>query len=238
MLTLHAGTATHRGLVRERNEDSLVASGSVFAVADGMGGHAAGDVASRIAVSHLHLLGQQSAVVTQDVTEALSSANTQILASAGRRRDQLGMGTTICGIALVEIDDVPHWLVFNIGDSRVYRFTDGLLRQITTDHSEVTELVAAGELSEQQARTYERRHVITRSLGTVPSPIADLWVLPQIAGERFLVCSDGLHGEVDDAAIAAALSSQPDPQRAADHLIALALAAGGRDNVTVIVVGP
>jgi PPM family protein phosphatase len=126
--------------------------------------------------------------------------------------------------------------VFNVGDSRVYRFADGAVAQLTTDHTEVAELVAAGDLTEEEARGHPLGNVLTRALGIVPAPEPDIEVFAASGAERFLICSDGLTLELDDAAIAAVLAATPDPAEAAERLVAAAVAAGGRDNVTAVVV--
>jgi PPM family protein phosphatase len=164
------------------------------------------------------------------------AGNHDILAAIEVDERQAGMGTTLTGLAIIDRSGDPRWLVFNVGDSRVYRFADDELTQLTVDHSEVEELVAAGRLSAAQAKEYPRRNVVTRSLGLVPAPAADVWVLAPAAPERFLVCSDGLTLELSDDSIAAVLRAESDPQRAADRLVAVTLDAGGRDNVTVLVI--
>ena len=143
--------------------------------------------------------------------------------------------TTLTGVAVVEVEGVPHLAVFNVGDSRVYRLGGDRMGQVTVDHSEVQELVTAGRLTAQQARVHPARHVITRSIGSDPGPAVDVVVLSPRPADRFLVCSDGLTGELDDAAIEALLAAAEAPQTAAESLVAAAVAAGGRDNVTVIV---
>ena len=136
----------------------------------------------------------------------------------------------------MSVAGLDHWVVFNVGDSRVYRLANDALAQVTVDHSEVTELVAAGEISAKSARTHPHRNVVTRSLGTDPAPNPDLWVFPPTAGERFLICSDGLTLELDDTVITDVLTTESDAQRAAETLVQRAVSAGGRDNVTAIVV--
>jgi protein phosphatase len=131
---------------------------------------------------------------------------------------------------------MPYWLVVNIGDSRTYRLSQGRFEQISVDHSEVQELVDAGEITAQEATVHPRRHVVTRALGTGDETEADYWLLPVEEGDRVLVCSDGLTGEVADDAILRILSSVADPQEAVDALIQAALRSGGRDNITAIVV--
>jgi PPM family protein phosphatase len=236
MLIVEFGAATDAGLVRERNEDRVLAEPRVFAVADGMGGHAAGDVASSLAVARLRDLAGRDDLRPEDVRAALDSANAEILASMAECGERTGMATTVAGLGMVRVGGVEHWVVFNVGDSRVYRFADGALSQVSVDHSEVEERVAAGRLTREEARWHPLRHVVTRSLGTEPGPVADLWVFPPAPGERFLLCSDGLPLELDDVEIRQVLVEVATPQQAADQLVARALLAGGRDNVTVVVV--
>jgi len=237
MLSISFGAATDTGAVREVNEDCMTAARGIAAVADGMGGHAAGDVASHLAVARLeHLQDAKTALNPDDLLAAIVDANGDILDSVASDRARDGMGTTLCGVGVVCVGGVDHWIVFNVGDSRVYRLNDDVLTQVTVDHSEVQELVAAGLLSREEARVDPRRNVVTRSLGTDPAPQADVWVFPPTPGERFLVCSDGLTLEIDDEQIAAVMRSEPDAQRAADALVAAAVSAGGRDNVTAVVV--
>jgi serine/threonine protein phosphatase PrpC len=235
MLTLRWGTATDVGRVRSLNEDSLLAVPTLFVVADGMGGHAAGEVASRLAVGEFARLAEQAPVSADDLAETVRLANEHILTEGAERGDRYGMGTTLTGVGVVSTEDGEQLAVFNVGDSRVYRFSEGRLDQVTVDHSAVQELVDAGRLTPQAARTHPRRNVVTRSLGSQPSPAPDVWLVPPVAGDRFLVCSDGLTGELEDPAIAELLGASPDPQAAADELVRQAVAAGGHDNVTVVV---
>jgi protein phosphatase len=223
MATIRAGAATDIGKIRRRNEDSALVSTGIYAVADGMGGHAGGDVASNLAVVALRRLADLPARGPYDVRDELARANDDILAAAAQEPALGGMGTTVTGLSLVCLDGAERWVVFNIGDSRVYRFADGKLEQLTTDH------IAPESVT-------QRRGVITRALGTAPGPEPDLWVRLAIPGERYLVCSDGLPLELDDQDIAEILDLHPDPQQAADELVRLAVVAGGRDNVTVVVV--
>lgn len=236
MIAAAWGAASDRGLVRAVNEDSLMAEPPVFLVADGMGGHAAGDLASRLAVAAFAALGGAERLNVEDALAAVARANQAILDAAREDRSRAGMGTTLAGLAVVAAAGSEHWMAFNIGDSRVYRLSADGLRQLTADHSEVAELVATGRISREEARTYPRRHVVTRSLGTEPPPEADCWVFPPEAAERFIVCSDGLTGELSDSEIGAAAREIGDPQELAQALVDRAVAAGGHDNVTVIVV--
>ena len=235
-LRVRWGSATDVGRVRDHNEDSLVADGMVFAVADGLGGHAAGEVASRIAVEALAELRGHPASGPDDVSEALREANRRILESQAGAPEQRGMGTTVAGLTVVDTAGREQWVVFNVGDSRVYRFADDDLSQVTRDHSEVRELMDAGVIDAAEAAVHPLRNVITRSLGSDPAPAVDTWVLPPTAGERFVVCSDGLSNELDDGKIMLVVRDQADPQVAADQLVGAAVRAGGRDNVSVVVV--
>jgi protein phosphatase len=227
MANIRAGAATDVGKIRRRNEDSLLVGTGVFAVADGMGGHAAGDVASRIAVEALQRLDEStgpSGVGALDVRDAIVQANADILAAAAADPSaQGGMGTTAAGLCLGIVDGDECWIVFNVGDSRVYRYADNALEQLTVDH------VAPESVT-------LRRGVITRALGTDPGPRPDLWVRTAVPDERYLVCSDGLPLEVPDEEIATVLSAFEDPAQAAEELVRRAVLAGGRDNVTVVVV--
>ncbi len=145
-------------------------------------------------------------------------------------------GTTVAGVAVAAHDGGPYWLVFNVGDSRVYRLADGALEQVSVDHSVVQELVDAGRLSPQDAEHHPERHIITRAISTGPAPSPDYWLIPAGPADRMLVCTDGLTQELDDDAIRYLLMDQPDPQEAAQGLVRAAVAAGGRDNVTAVVV--
>jgi serine/threonine protein phosphatase PrpC len=238
MLTLRWGSATDVGRVRTVNEDSVLAVPGLFVVADGMGGHAAGEVASQLAVAEFARLAERAPVRAEDLLETVRRANEHIVSAGAERGDRYGMGTTLTGVGVVgtgQFEQGEQLAVFNVGDSRVYRCTGGQLEQLTVDHSAVQELVDAGRLTAQAARTHPRRNVVTRSLGSQPSPVADLWLVQPVAGDRYLVCSDGLTGELEDPAIAELLRANPDPQAAADQLVSQALAAGGNDNVTAVV---
>ena len=235
-LQVRSGAATDVGRVRGHNEDSLLAGPSVFAVADGMGGHAAGEVASRLAIEAIGEVADRDDLVSDDVTEAVGEAHARILRSASRHPEQSGMGTTLTGLAAVTDDGASQWAVFNVGDSRVYRYAGGQLTQVTVDHSEVRELVDAGLITPEEAAHHPLRNIVTQSLGASWAPQVDLWVFPREPGERFVVCSDGLTGELTDAEISSLLVTHDDPQDAASALVEAAVAAGGRDNVTVVTV--
>ena len=226
------GSATDRGRVRRLNEDSLLAYPPVFVVADGMGGHSAGDVASRIAVEEFAGLAGRMTVTADDVHECVGRISQRIRGSVGER----SAGTTVAGVADASTVDGSYWLVFNIGDSRVYRWASGALEQISVDHSVVQELVDRGELALADAPSHPDRHVITRALGTDIEPEPDYWLLPAGSADRILVCSDGLTSELSDDDLGEILSSVSDPQNAAIALVDLAVRRGGRDNVSAVVV--
>lgn len=234
-IRLITGYGTDRGLRRELNEDSFLAVDPIFAVADGMGGHEAGEVASRECIwvlSQSEALAPGSRRATApDMQEALRQADIRI-----RQQTNARAGTTVSGVVLVEERGIPYWLVFNVGDSRTYRLSQGVFEQISVDHSEVQELVDAGYITAEQALVHPRRHVVTRALGTGGDTEADFWLMPVEEGDRLMVCSDGLTGEVSDEAIHRMLSTLGHPQDAVDALIQAALRNGGRDNVTVVVV--
>ena len=234
-LSLSYGYGTDRGLRRELNEDSFIASDPVFAVADGMGGHEAGEIASGMCVRALAAMPQlatgERSVTAAVIQQYLMKADSSIREATGARA-----GTTLTGAVVVEQMGMPYWLVMNIGDSRTYRLSQGQFAQVSVDHSEVQELVDAGEITPEEATVHPRRHVVTRALGTGDETEADYWLLPVEEGDRILVCSDGLNAELTDEHMFRILSTVGHPQDAVDALIQAALRNGGRDNVTVIVV--
>jgi len=231
------GYATDRGLRRALNEDSLLATDRLVAIADGMGGHEAGEVASALC---LKLLGEGLGTVLgrtdPDQLGALLERTDQQIIDVGAGR----AGTTLTGAVLVDemastAAAKPQLLVFNVGDSRTSLWSHDQLQQVSIDHSEVQEMVDSGQLSPDQAANYPRRHVITRALGINADSHPDFWLLPVAGTERILVCSDGLSSEVGDEKIEEILAYFPDPQQAAEELVQAALTAGGRDNISVIV---
>lgn len=231
MIRFCHGADSATGQVRRVNEDSYLALPPLYAVADGMGGHGAGDRASALAVEALAARARVRPLSVEAVLAALDEANQAIL----RDGEADGMGTTITGLASLETVGGSHLMVFNVGDSRVYRMVGGRLDQVTVDHSEVQELVLAGALTRDQARTHPRRNIVTRALGSAPALCPDHWLLPAIAGDRYLLCSDGLFNELPDDRILALLAAG-DPQQAAAALVAAADGTGGRDNITAVVV--
>nr|WP_314844731.1 protein phosphatase 2C domain-containing protein [uncultured Microbacterium sp.] len=231
-VVLNVAALTDVGLTRAMNEDSVLAASPVFLVADGMGGHDAGDKASAAVVAAFEpLVGTE--VTTAEIGAALARANETVEAIASQH--SRGAGSTLAAVALVEHDGTPHWLVFNVGDSRVYRLFANELDQLTVDHSLGQELVDAGEMRPEDLAGFAQRNVITRAIGASDN-IADSWLVPVIDGERLLLCSDGLSGEVGDESIRATLTMAGRPETAAAALVRRAKQSGGRDNITVIVI--
>lgn len=232
-LEVISGALTDPGLRRPANEDSFLASFPVYLVADGMGGHEAGDRASAAVIDAFRGFVGRSDVAPEEVAQAVYAAHGAVVEiAAGTTR---GAGSTLTGLVAVQQDGEQRWLVLNVGDSRVYRLLSERLEQLTIDHSVAQELVDAGRLTREQMSQYEGRNVITRAMGGERSP-ADYWLLPVVTGERLLICSDGLSGEVSDEGIRAGLLVGGSPTHTAGSLVAQALAHGGRDNVTAIVV--
>jgi PPM family protein phosphatase len=240
---LHYGVSTDVGLVREVNEDSVLAEPPVFVVADGMGGHDGGEIASRIVVEEFARLAESGYDPHEGPDVVLAT-----LRSSQRRLREYGAthrgsdggawhgGTTAVAAMLVEQGDGPGWLLTNLGDSRIYRFTRGELLRVSTDHSVVQELVDAGRISEEQALVHPERHIVTRALGG-PDPLdPDFFTLALAEAERVLLCSDGVTDLIRDTELAEVLGRTPDPRDAADQVVAAALAAGGVDNATAVVV--
>ena len=238
---LHHGSATDVGLVRTVNEDSMLVAPPVFVVADGMGGHSGGDVASRIVVEEFGRLADDYDPQrgTEQVADAFARAQTRIIEYGdAHRATQPGWhaGTTAVVAALIEDEGVPSWLLANLGDSRIYRLVGGGLDQVSRDHSVVQELVDAGQITAEEAAVHPERHVITRALGSPAWIRPDFFLVPLGSAERLLLCSDGVSGMIEDSAIEQILGSVTDPRDAADALVRAALEAGGRDNATAVVV--
>ena len=225
------GSRTDVGCVREHNEDSLVVAPPLYVVCDGMGGHAAGEVASEIAVNVI----ADRAPATPDAAalgQAVEEANLAIIQAAREGVGRAGMGCT-CTAAMLENERL---IVAQVGDSRAYLLHGGTLQQITRDHSLMADFIEAGQITPEEARVHPQRSVITRALGSDPRTQPDLFEINVNTGDRLLICSDGLTSMIEDYEIEDILNRTPDPQIAASKLVNAAIAAGGHDNVTVIVV--
>ena len=235
MTAFRWGAATDTGQLRSNNQDAYLvdADREVFVVADGMGGHAGGEVASQVAVEAYRA---NAADTTEGLVEAVRVANRAVYDRAGDEPDLRGMGTTLCAIGLVREHDNEYIAVLNVGDSRVYRLQSGELIQITEDHSLVEDMVRQGRLTPEEARVHPQKNIVTRALGNEETVEVDSWEVVPFAGDRYLLASDGLFNEVDDDTIASTLRRYADPDETAKELVRLANAGGGRDNITVVVV--
>jgi PPM family protein phosphatase len=236
-MALKASGLTHPGRVRTNNEDAFLADDGLYVVADGMGGHQGGEVASAVAVDTLRE-GRHRVRELADITTLVGEANAAILARAAQEPENLGMGTTLTGLMLVGDLDQPltRLAVLNVGDSRTYRWRDGALEQITRDHSYVQDLVASGMLTAAEARHHPRRNIVTRALGVESVVVPDVVEVEVLPGDRFLVCSDGLVDEVPDVDIIEVMQHTQSGEELANALVQFALDCGGRDNVTVVIV--
>ena len=225
-------SATHRGNRRPHNEDAVCTVPPVFLVADGMGGHRAGDIASALAIGAMSALRSASAIPLVELARALLATNRLIRAKSGG--GDLAMGTTLTGIAVA--DGRPaNAAIINVGDSRTYLYADGVLTQVTHDHSQVQELVDGGYITEREARTHPERHVVTRALGIADHVSIDVTLVPLAVGQRWFICSDGLSGELEDDEIRGLLAAEL-PADAAAALVNRVLAGVAADNVSVVVV--
>ena len=227
---------SHTGKVRSNNQDSGYSGSNLFVVADGMGGHAGGDVASALAIQRLQGLDrvyETTHEAERAIRSAVREAAGDLITMTGQRPELTGMGTTID--ALIMVDD--YAVIGHIGDSRVYLYRDGELTQVTTDHTFVQRLVDSGRITLEEARYHPRRSVLMRVLGDQdPSPEIDTFVMQAQDGDRWILCSDGLSGVVDEAHITKVLQHNQAPGRTADLLLKQALDGGAPDNVTIVVV--
>lgn len=224
---------TNVGCVRGHNEDSFIAQSPLFVVADGMGGHEAGEVASEIAIE---TISKQAPKIpdSEQLVNAVKDANRKILEAASNGIGKPGMGTTLTA-AMIYDDQLT---IAQVGDSRAYLLHDGKLQRLTRDHSLVADLVEQGRITEEEARIHPQRSVITRALGSEPHVEPDIYVLRLSEGDRLLLCSDGLSSMIYDSKIESVLKLYKDASECCDALINEALKAGGLDNVTVVVVDP
>ncbi|MDQ6928996.1 MAG: Stp1/IreP family PP2C-type Ser/Thr phosphatase [Actinomycetota bacterium] len=234
MTRLEGGGATDVGRVRKMNEDRFLVGDGLYAVADGVGGHQAGEVASETSVETL--ADAFTDPTTEGLVAAIKDANEAVWRLAQDNAEKRGMGTTITAVALVAENGEEHLAIVNVGDSRAYLFQNGELVQISEDHSLVEELVRKGQLTHEEAKVHPQRSIITRALGMEPEIEVDYWQLVPYRGDRIVLCSDGLTNEVSDDRIASTLRQVRDPQEAARDLVRQAKDHGGNDNITVVVV--
>ena len=234
-MRLRWGAATDRGLRRSMNQDGMLANGKIFAVADGMGGHAGGEVASKLAIDRLGEV-EEIDLTPGQLPKVVEKVNRVIYEEARRVPSLSGMGTTLTMMVPITSSDPKRVEVLSVGDSRAYLLHDLDLIQVTEDHTYVGELLRAGRISEEDASVHGARHVLTRVLGVEPDIAVDLWEIDPHPGDVVLLCSDGLSNELVEPQIRKVLIENSDPQRAADELIALAKANGGSDNITAVVV--
>lgn len=230
------GFVTDVGKIRKMNQDFLAVSNSLFIVADGMGGHRGGEAASEIAVKKL--FEKQTYSTVQSFRDQVIEANTAVRAKAETNSELEGMGTTLCGITLVEpsTGNAETLAVANIGDSRIYLLSQGNFSQITEDHSLVEEMRREGKITEKEAESHPHRNIITRALGIDVEANVDCWEIPLHKDDRFLLCTDGLSNEVSAVEIRHILEKVDSPQEAAEQLVRLANSNGGNDNTTVVIV--
>ncbi len=242
--TISCGASTHVGKVRKNNQDAFGFNDYLFVVADGMGGHLGGEVASDLAVKTLINAFESPGKLKRKkikrnhsgLLNAVEHANHQIIQNAAEDSSLKGMGTTLCAVMLgVQENESPAFVIANIGDSRVYQFSNGNLKQTTQDHSLVADLVRAGELTEQEAARHPQRNVLTRALGIDAASKTDIYELAINNGDKYLLCSDGLFNELSEIRITEILNEISDPQIAAEMLVNEAVEAGGHDNVTAMV---
>ena len=234
-MRLKFGAATDVGMVRQSNEDAFSAEGELFIVADGMGGHNAGEVASALAVTTMKSGARNGLTEPSQFRELVQQANTAIYTASLDDSAQAGMGTTVTALAVLPGEE-PRVMVANVGDSRTYVWRNGRLDRISVDHSYVQELVNEGIITPEEARTHPRRNIVTRALGIDRTVQVDVFTYEVRTGDRLVLCSDGLVDEVSDAEISKVIGQHSNAQECAEALIMVANTNGGRDNTTVVVV--
>lgn len=234
VMTFHAASASDRGPVRASNQDAVLVSETVVAVADGMGSGGRGEVASQVALDAVREFCRGGGGC--DLHAAISAANEQLWGRIQEEPALDGAGTTVAALTVQAGGQGSQALIANVGDSRVYLLSDGGVRQLTRDHTIVADLLRTGELTELEAKDDPRRSMLTRVLGVSPKVDADVFAVELAAAGRLLLCTDGLHNELGDDHIAEILGGSADPATAADQLVHAAVEAGGRDNVSAVVV--
>ena len=220
---------THQGLVRANNQDNWLAESALYGVADGMGGHKGGETASRVALQVFRNAIGQKKPDADALRMAVEAANRRVYEMSARDDTLSGMGTTMSMIW----QDTNRLLIAHVGDSRIYRLREGRLQQITNDHSFVAELVRNNIITPEMAKTHPQRNIITRAVGVDPFVQVDVLQEELLPGDLWLICSDGLHGMVEDGEIQTILSEM-ELEDAAERLISRALENGGHDNVTFV----
>lgn len=231
-LQLSWASITDTGRRRETNQDAFLADYPLFIVADGMGGHIGGEIASASVIARIAPLASTRQVTTKLVEKALARAVKDIIAHPDTTDE--GTGTTVTGVYLDVSQAEPHWVSLNIGDSRVYLLRGEQLVQVTTDHSVVQELIASGRLSPDEADNHPYGNVITRAVGPSEGARPDYVRLDVVDGDRFVICSDGLTKELTDYGIRHFLNTNAEPAEAIEAMLDAALENGGRDNVTIV----
>lgn len=236
MTTLRAGSATDVGRIRNNNQDSfrLIDAASTYVVADGMGGHQGGEVASALAVEEVE--ANLAEPTLENLKEAVRRANRRIFTTAGGDVDLHGMGTTTCAVRLVPSDEGDEIAWVNVGDSRIYLQRDNRLIQLSRDHSLVEDLLRDGQITAAEATVHPQRNILTRALGIDLDVDVDGGTVLPFTGDRFLLCSDGLFNEVSESEMRSVLRQVVDPDDAAQELVRMANESGGRDNITVVIV--
>ena len=226
------GGATHVGNIRTQNQDFYGTSNGLLAVADGMGGHNGGEIASETAIKEL--LHNQKFTTIQELAEQVTKVNEAVKTRAEGNPVLFGMGTTLCALAYLSKPSKVG--IVNVGDSRIYIIADQELHQITQDHSLVEEMHREGKITKLEAQHHPHRNVITRSIGTHDEVFVDFWEMQPREGDRYLLCTDGLTNELSDQEIKKILCGVSHPQGASEELIKNAINAEGLDNVTAVVV--
>jgi len=230
---MQASARTDVGLVRSVNEDDYLIGDGVFAVADGLGGHEAGEIASQMAIRMLkEFKPPENGDPAGALAEALEGINRAVYKRSVADPSCEGMGTTLT--VLLITGDTAY--IGHVGDSRAYLVRDGRLHRLTEDHSIVGELIRMGMLSEPEARAHPQRNLLTRAIGTQPDVEIEVGYCKLGPGDRFLLCTDGLTGAVDDGEILRVMASAQDPRSAVDQLVELAMRGGGHDNITAVAV--
>jgi protein phosphatase len=226
--------ATDTGLVRQTNQDAVYVDDNLAVIADGMGGHAAGEVAAAMAIDAVRQ-GYQENPSVEGLVESIQYANRVVVADAQENAEHFGMGTTVIAVGLTrDLEGRASPTMLHVGDSRAYQLRDGALRQLSDDHSVAEEWVRMGRLTPEEAAVHPRRHQLTRGVGVEDTIAIDVSSIVAVAGDRLLLCSDGLSNELDADTLASLASAPNGLEMAVEQLVTAARAAGGHDNISVI----